>query len=402
MRLEMDINPRKVGLILAIVSIYFAVQSIIAEYLIENVIDNTAYPSLVLTIDLFSVNAEETIPTWYATLLLFVAAVLLLLIAFAKRTEQDRYRWHWFGLGIVFLYLSMDEGAVIHEIVADEVQNTLHLTGFLTFGWQIVAAPLVILFALLYLRFLFHLPPRTRNLFILAGVVYVGGALVVDGISANQLYVEGGITIDYLAIGTIEELCEMLGIVVFIYCLLAYAVEMQYTYVFRPQVISREIQQSAINAPIATATVHNWQQNLRLFSKNKPLVLGAIVIIGLNVALISWAYTTTPPSRASTEDTVVPAQTIIDEIATGDVLVTRLTGIFGGDNAESREVTKALLQIYDEVMVVTMNSSASSYVLAADKLPFDQNRLSDLLNENGETQFIIFDTLAVKAIVAIP
>lgn len=34
-----------------------------------------------------------------------------------------------------------------------------------------------------------------------------------------------------------------------------------------------------------------------------------------------------------------------------------------------------------------------------DELPFDQNNLSEILRTNGETQFIILDTPAVRAIV---
>src|SRR5687768_17738137 len=75
MRLELAINPRKVGIALGIIAVYFALQSIIVEYLIENILDNELHRSLVQVIDLFSVNAEQTIPTWYATLLLFGASV---------------------------------------------------------------------------------------------------------------------------------------------------------------------------------------------------------------------------------------------------------------------------------------------------------------------------------------
>ena len=54
-------------------------------------------------------------------------------------------------------------------------------------------AGLALIFTLLYLRFLFHLPPRIRNLFILAGVCYVGGAVIVEAISANRYSLDGGV-----------------------------------------------------------------------------------------------------------------------------------------------------------------------------------------------------------------
>ena len=95
-----------------------------------------------------------------------------------------------------------------------------------------MAAPLVILFALVYLRFLLHLPAGTRNLFILAGGLYVGGALIVDAVGANEWFQDKGITLAYLATGTLEELLEMQGVVVFIFALLRYLVSMNYEVTF--------------------------------------------------------------------------------------------------------------------------------------------------------------------------
>jgi len=401
MRLEWGIHPRKVALILAILSFYFAVQSLIAEYLIENVLDNDAYRSLVLTIDLFSVNAEQTIPTWYAVLLLFGAAVLLAWIAIAKRSQGDCYWRYWIGLAVLFLYLSMDEGAAIHEILADGLQNTLNLTGFLTFGWQIVAAPLVLLFAVLYLRFLLHLPRRTRNLFIVAGIVYVGGALVVEGISANQYDAGGGVTFNYLAIATVEESCEMLGVVVFIYALLDYIVDRDYAVALYPQVPAPTTEAISSVAPapsnaVVPASKPRWQ--LPSLSLKRFASAVAVIIIGLNFVLVSWAFSTPPPQQPAA-NSAWSTLVIIDQLATDGVLVTRLAGTFSSDNLASRRVAKALLEIYQEVMVITVNSSYVSIALAADDLPFDQEQLSNLLRENGETQFVIFDTHAVQLIV---
>lgn len=387
MRLEFVINPRKVGIFLSIISFYFAFQSIVVEFLIENVLDNEVHRSLVQVIDLFSVNAEETIPTWYATLLLFAAFVLLAFIAIAKRANQDRFRRHWTGLALIFLYLSMDEGAVIHEIVADALQNNLTLTGYLAFGWQIVAAPLLLIVCLFFVRFVFYLPHHTRNLFIVSGVLYISGAIVVEGISANQWYLDGGISFHYLAIATIEELSEMLGIVIFIYSLLDYAVEMQYAFIFNPQPV-KEISFDLGN-----------RSKLASYMSSRPLIALAVIIVGLNAGLLVWAFSQEPPVRSVEQNLILSPQHLIDQIATQGVLVTRLIGVFGSDNLESRQISAGLLEIYDEVVVVTMNSSEASLVIAADEIPFSRDQIADLLRENGETQFIIFDTQAVRAIV---
>ncbi|MBL8155414.1 MAG: hypothetical protein JNM70_14615 [Anaerolineae bacterium] len=407
MRLELGIQPRRIGLMLGGLSLYFAAQSLIVEYLIENVLDATRYRSLILTIDLFSVNAEQTIPTWYATLLLFGAAVLLAMIAVAQRQDDDRSWRHWAGLAVIFVYLSMDEGAVIHEIVADGLQNTLNLTGYLTFGWQIVAVPLLIVFGLLYARFLWRLPARTRNLFILAGLIYVGGALIVEAISANQYDRDGGITFPYLAIATIEEMGEMLGATLFIFALLDYAARMRYRYEFHIPGMPLPSSQAAvhIDPPEAAAKVDNRVDVLRAslivppFVRRRLLVALATVLVGTNAALVAWAFSTPRPAVTPNQSEAVPPEIIINRIAPPDTVVTRLTGTFDRNNMAARQVVNGLAQVYAEVMVVTIASPPSSFVLAANELSFDRDSLTALLRENGVSQFIIFDSAAVKVIV---
>jgi hypothetical protein len=395
MRLEYAVKPYKIALILGVIALYFAAQSLVAEYLIEKVLDKEAHRSAVLALDLFSVNAEQTIPTWYSVLLLFAASILLAFIATAKRANQERYVLHWLGLAVVFLYLSMDEGAVIHEIVADSLQTTLNTTGYLAFAWQIVAVPLLILFGLVYLRFLFHLPSRTRNLFVLSGLVYIGGALVVEAVSANQWYLGGGVTFEYLAIATVEELAEMLGVLLFIYTLLSYAVAMQYGFAFHSQPLTQEVSASLSHA----VSTPSSRKLLGKLSQVRPVTWVIVFIVGANLALIYWAFSQAPAPRPIPQSTAVPIQAVIDQLATDDVLVTRMVGTFGVDNLTSRQVTASLLAIFDEVMVVTLPTAGLSIVLAAPDLPFDRDSLSEVLRANGITQFIIFETASVKAIV---
>lgn len=395
MRLEFRINPRKIGLILGLIALYFAAQSLIAEYLIENVLDQTANASVIMVMDLFSVNAEQTIPTWYSILLLFMTSVVLALIAAAIRANREHDTVYWVGLAAIFLYLSMDEGAVIHEIAAEWLQSNLTLTGFLTFGWQIVAAPLVILFVLVYLRFLLRLPPRTRNLFILAGLVYVGGALIVEGISANQWDIGGGLSFEYLAIATVEELCEMLGVVIFIYALLAYAVEKQFTYVFASRLVAEAERDltGQPSPPSASQPIVTRRQQLR------PLLLLALCIVGMNAALVYWAVTQAPESRQDVNYNVAEApQTLIEQLAEGDVIVTRVNGRFGLNNAQSLEIGATMLNLFDEVTVVTLVPTNATLILASETLPYDRDQLTEILHTYGEFQFIIFDTIAVEAI----
>jgi hypothetical protein len=405
MRLEFTINPRKIGLILGIIALYLAVQSIIAEYLLEAKMAGESGGVVALFLDTLSVNAEETIPTWYSVAILLIASAWLAVIARAKRSSQDRFSIYWIGLTLLFLYLSMDEGAAIHEILADPLQKAFNTTGYLAFGWQIVAVPAIIIFGLLYLRFLFHLPPRIRNLFIVAGVTYAGGALVGDAIGANE-WVSGGITLTYLATGTLEELMEMLGVVVFIYALLSYIVDMQYAVAFRPQPLTHEAafdtEVPATPPPNRSALDHQPTHDLngifRLLSRIRPAALIILLLVSTNLALLYWTLTQKTAASPLDNSAVPFFHAIADQLQTEGVVVVQTTGAFSPDNLTSRKMVSSLLTLFDNVVVVTMPSKQQSIIFAGNTLPFDQNTLSELLRANGEEQFIIYDTTTVKLI----
>jgi hypothetical protein len=74
-----------------------------------------------------------------------------------------------------------------------------------------------------YARFLLHLPPRTRTLFLVAGGLYVGGALGMEMVAGVLAGIPGWGTEGNLRYAVpVEELCEMLGVVMFIHVLLSY------------------------------------------------------------------------------------------------------------------------------------------------------------------------------------
>lgn len=378
MLFEFNLNPRKISLALGLVALYLAAQSLINEYILENVLGNARGELSSALLDLFSVNAEETIPTWYATLLLFTAAGLLFLIAALKKKKEQPYARHWLGLAVIFLYLSMDEGAVIHEIASDVIEARFETSGYLTFPWVALFVPLVIVFALVYLRFLFHLPVKTRYLFTAAGLLYVGGAVGIEVISAN-VYGESGITFTYLAIATVEELCEMLGVVVFIYALLDYIAAAQLT----------AVANFVISSPATAPRQIGW----RWLS---AAVVGIVLVT--NIAVFSWA-SGQAAEQIAVDPTAVPFyQLVTDQYAGQGVIILGVNEVMTAENPAAQPIATSLLTLFGDVMVVTLPSSNVSIVFASAALPFNQEELTTLVQSSGETDFVILDTTAVRAI----
>ena len=181
---------------------------------------------------LLNLDDEANIPSWYSSVALLLCALLLMLIALLKKEQGDRYITHWRGLSAIFLFLSLDEAASLHEMLIEPLQALTSASGFFLLAWVIPGIAFVGVVGLMYSKFLLSLPAQTRHLFLLAATLYVMGSLGFEMIGSYFLDSKGasisydansgwdGIT--YPLIIAVEELLEMLGIVTFIYALLAY------------------------------------------------------------------------------------------------------------------------------------------------------------------------------------
>ena len=172
---------------------------------------------------LFHVGYEGNITSWVSSLLLLISAVLLAAIAIGKRQHGGPYLRHWSVLALIFVYLSVDEAARIHELTMYPIRSAFDPTGVFYYAWVIVAIPLVLLFAVSYLGFLRALPRDTRIQFVIAGLIFVIGAIGMDMLGGLFITsdLERGQSIAVL-IQIIEEFLENMGIVVFIVAIVSY------------------------------------------------------------------------------------------------------------------------------------------------------------------------------------
>ena len=170
---------------------------------------------------IFLLNAEANIPTWYQSTALLSSAILLAFISWVKRENNDNAWRNWLFLAFIFLFLAVDEAASIHEGL-NELSEILGTSGFLRYAWIIPVGISLIILTAFYWRFLFSLPNRTRNLFFVAGAVFIGGALGLEAVGGflSERYADG--SLPHIIVTTVEETAEMLGIVTFIYALLDY------------------------------------------------------------------------------------------------------------------------------------------------------------------------------------
>jgi hypothetical protein len=238
MEIAIDVSARRCAVALGLVTGLLVAVSVGASFLSFVPIHDPLLAQVRQTaVRLTWVDEECNIPSWYSASLLLACALLLAIIAAAHRRQRDSNPGHWLILSLIFLLMSLDETAQFHELAIAPIRQGFHTTGFLYYPWIILGGLTVALFVVSYLSFLARLPRRTRRLFLLAGALFVGGALGVEAISGEQAFLHGEHTAAYHAITTVEESLEMTGVVVFIYALLDY-IARQFTSL-RVQVASR-------------------------------------------------------------------------------------------------------------------------------------------------------------------
>lgn len=177
-------------------------------------------------VTLFNLDKEKNIPTFFSTFLLLFAALLLGVITILKRNQTASYVSHWALLSFGFFFMAADEASGLHEKFIRPTRELLGdgNLGVFYFTWVIPAIALVLVLALFFLRFLLHLPPKTRRSFLIAATIYLGGAIGFELIGGRIVELHGQI-LPYKIVVTVEESLEMTGIIIFIWTLLVFIAE---------------------------------------------------------------------------------------------------------------------------------------------------------------------------------
>lgn len=70
----------------------------------------------------FDFNGEENVPAFFSSVILLLAAGLLLLIYRASQsTGSNKSNGYWLALTVVFVFMAVDESVQIHEHIAESL-----------------------------------------------------------------------------------------------------------------------------------------------------------------------------------------------------------------------------------------------------------------------------------------
>lgn len=160
---------------------------------------------------LFDLGTEANVPTWFATVTLaFLAAAFALAAVLSRAAGSPAVRF--VVLAAVAAWLSLDEAAVLHEQLGRVTDGLRSLFGRLpTFSWVVPGAALGVTAGAALLWFGRDLPHQLRNRLVVAGALFLLGAVVVEAISGLVVEYHGYENLLYLVVNTVEEALEIAG-----------------------------------------------------------------------------------------------------------------------------------------------------------------------------------------------
>lgn len=136
----------------------------------------TGSPFVAKIAEYFWADQEANVWSWYSSFLLGAIGIGLLLLA---RMQQDRTGRRAYGvLGVAAIVMSADETASLHEALGYLGDSI----GGLTSNWLLLGIPFAVVAGVVALRLSRRFDPRLRRRLIVAGVVYLLGAVAVESL----------------------------------------------------------------------------------------------------------------------------------------------------------------------------------------------------------------------------
>lgn len=208
---RLSLPVTRISTTLVIVAVVLVILHILMWLMVfkTHLLDNQAHWS-----SLFDLDTEASFGTWFSSAMLFVAGVLTLMVASRRGASEKGKNWWWF-IGYALMVASLDEVAGLHE----SLNSDPHFTALMG-HWTIPAAVLSVVFGLLLVPFFRRLPARTSVAIILAGVVYVSGAVGVEFATIGYESTGTLETLSYNLWNAFEEGLEMLGVILYLWAVL--------------------------------------------------------------------------------------------------------------------------------------------------------------------------------------
>jgi hypothetical protein len=179
-------------------------------------------PGLLGFVDLFDLEQESNIPTYFQVLFIAFSSIILLFIIINEKIKKNPKHF-WVVLLLLSLYLGTDEAAQIHERWGYVLSKIIkyEFKGIFTFSWTIIGSLLALLLIIYFSFFISRINRKVRKLFILSAFIYLSGAIIIESLG-GYFFDKFSLTFFYKILANLEETLEMFGIIIFIKGLLCF------------------------------------------------------------------------------------------------------------------------------------------------------------------------------------
>lgn len=213
---------RKLLAILVTLSVAFGVLTVLFYQLQASLDLDTLDPYRFLF--LLDAGQEGTIATFYSVFLWRFCSLLLMLIAIGNHLAGKPDVRRWAALSSIFVYLSADEAASLHEQLigisrAAVARLNLDSSGLLYHAWVVPVGLAVAVLFVAYIPFLRRLPRETAFWMLFSGALFVGGSLGLEMVGGTIVTFAKENDALRLSVETLEELLEMLALSFFAFTL---------------------------------------------------------------------------------------------------------------------------------------------------------------------------------------
>lgn len=222
MQKELNINPSAVLKVLMSLGLML----VVAQIAIVTLRFGFGFEYVKGFVPLFNMDGEGNVPAFLSFIQILLAALILFFIAQLERKYAEEYVWQWFVLSAGFFLMALDEGIQLHERLGGPVKAALGSetanVGIFYAVWTIPAGIIVILLGLAFLKFLLALEAVHRFRFMLAGALYLSGAIGMELVGMYYFKSVGGDDAVFGVLVTIEESLEFFAVTFFVWSLLKY------------------------------------------------------------------------------------------------------------------------------------------------------------------------------------
>ncbi len=213
------ISEKKIFRIIAVticVLIFLSISGQISRYFL-------GHGTLLGFIDLFNLDTENNIPTFFQAILIIFSAFFIFFILKSNIAKEKIPKHYWITLFIMFLFMGSDEIIQIHERMGIIVNRFYDYTthGIFTFSWVIIGCIIALIFIIYFTFLLIKIDKRIRTILIISAFLYLFGSIIMEMIDGFY-YDKFGNDFIYQLLTTLEESAEMFGIALFIKALIKY------------------------------------------------------------------------------------------------------------------------------------------------------------------------------------